>query len=422
MNLLQRTRRRRPDPARSIGGLTTTWASTPLNPVAHQFLGYVEGAYKANGIVFACITARALLFSQIRWRWRDTDDKLTGGPGLRLLERPWPGGTGRDLLIRMEQDVSLAGNAYIHRVEANRLRRLRPDWVDIVGDADTLEKRGYLYWPGGRLAGKTPEPLGLDDVAHYAPIPDPVSPWRGMSWISTAIDDVESDELLTTHKQRFFQNAATPNLLIKVPGKIANDKAREAYRQELDRTYGGIENAHRTLILDQGADAMVIGTNLEQITYTAVQAAGENRICVAAGVPGIIIGSKEGLSASTYSNYGQAIRAFGNLTVDPLWGFAAGDLEQIVTAPDGQQLWYATEHIRALREDAKDEADVILRKSNAAAVLIRVGYETDKVAAAVGLPEIPHTGKIPVTLYQDGEGVDDGKESPGDQAGEGISN
>jgi len=177
----------------------------------------------------------------------------------------------------------------------------------------------------------------------------------------------------------------------------------------------------RALILDKGADAKVIGTNLEQIAYVAVQAAGENRICVAADVPGIIIGSKEGLAASTYSNYGQAIRAFGNLTIDPLWGLAAGDLASLVTPPnDRTDLWYATEHIRALREDAKDEADVILRKANAAGVLIRAGYETDAVAAAVGLPDIPHTGSIPVTLYK--EGIDTGKQSPDDQAAEGLGN
>ena len=70
MNLLQPLRRR-PAAARALNGYTTTWASSPTNPIAHEFVAAVRGAYKANGIVWACVTARALLFSQARWRWRD---------------------------------------------------------------------------------------------------------------------------------------------------------------------------------------------------------------------------------------------------------------------------------------------------------------------------------------------------------------
>jgi hypothetical protein len=35
-----------------------------------NFRGYVDGAYKANGIVFACIAARQLLFSEARFQFR----------------------------------------------------------------------------------------------------------------------------------------------------------------------------------------------------------------------------------------------------------------------------------------------------------------------------------------------------------------
>lgn len=417
MNLLS-TLRQRPTEERSGGGITTTWAATPSNPISHEFVAYCQAAYKQNGIVFACILARALLFSQVKWRWRNlTDGDLFGDPSLRILERPWPGGNGREMLMRMEQDASLAGNAYIHR-DGDRLRRLRPDWVDVIGDFATLEKKGFLYHHGGHNSGATPEPLTVKEVAHYAPIPDPEHPWRGMSWLSAAIRDIEGDQQMVDHKQKFFENAATPNLLVKVPGKIKDKEARDRFRDELDRRFAGVDNAYRTLILDEGADGEIIGRDFEQINFAVVQAAGENRITVAAGVPAIVIGAKEGLNSATYSNYAQAMRRFGDMTVDPLWGFAAADLEPLAGPPAGSELWYQTDHIKALREDAKDEAEVLLRKANAAAVLIRVGYVPDQVGPKLGLPEIDHTGSIPVTLYQDGK--DPGTESPGDQGPEGI--
>ena len=46
--------------------------------IENDFEGYVEGAYKADGIVFACILARQLAFSEARFQWRQL---RSGRPG-----------------------------------------------------------------------------------------------------------------------------------------------------------------------------------------------------------------------------------------------------------------------------------------------------------------------------------------------------
>jgi HK97 family phage portal protein len=415
MNLVQYLRHR-PPPQRGLVALQTTWNTSPLDPLSHEFVSYVHGAYKANGPVFAVILARLLLFAEARPRLRHLETgQLTGHPNLRILERPWPHGTSRDLLARMEQDGSLAGNGYVYRATPDQLQRLRPDWVDIIVNPDGDQKAGFLYWPGGKGVGAAPVHLGLEDVAHYCPIPDPVSPWKGMSWLTPVVTEIESDKQQTRHKQKFFENAATPNLLVTVEKKIKDADARETFRNELDRRYGGWENAYRTLVLDDGADAKVIGQSFEQITFAAVQAAGENRIAAAAGVPAIVVGLKEGLQAATYSNYAQAMRRFAEMTMHPLWGFAFGDLEVIVDVPDGWELWYDASQIPALQQDAKDAAEILVSKASVAGVLIRAGYVPEAVGPAIGLPDIPHTGSIPVTLYQDGVNPAKPKQAPEDQ-------
>jgi hypothetical protein len=236
-----------------------------------------------------------------------------------------------------------------------------------------------------------------------------------MSWLTPVVTEVESDKQQTRHKQKFFANAATPNLLVTIEKKIKDDNARDTFRNEIDRRYGGWENAYRTLILDDGADAKVIGQSFEQITFAAVQAAGENRIAAAAGVPAIVVGLKEGLQAATYSNYAQAMRRFAEMTVHPLWGFVFGDLQVIVDIPDGWELWYDASQIPALQQDAKDAAEILKMKADVAGSLIRAGYVPEKVGPAVGLPDIPHTGSIPVTLYPDGTNPATPKQAPEDQ-------
>jgi hypothetical protein len=38
--------------------------------IENSYLGYVQGAYKRNGIIFACMAARQLLFSEARFQFR----------------------------------------------------------------------------------------------------------------------------------------------------------------------------------------------------------------------------------------------------------------------------------------------------------------------------------------------------------------
>lgn len=93
-----------------------------------------NAAYQSNGIVFALVMARLQVFSQIRFQWtlftEGHPGDLFGSTELGVLEQPWPAGNTGDLLARMELDVSLAGNCYLWR-RANRLSRLRPDYVTI---------------------------------------------------------------------------------------------------------------------------------------------------------------------------------------------------------------------------------------------------------------------------------------------------
>src|SRR5690242_2004346 len=106
-------------------------------PIESSFEGYILGGYMTNGIVFACIQARARVFAQARFQYQRFSSgrpgDLFGDQSLTLLEQPWPNGTTGELLTRMEQDGSLAGNFFATTVDNGaRVRRLRPDWVTIV--------------------------------------------------------------------------------------------------------------------------------------------------------------------------------------------------------------------------------------------------------------------------------------------------
>lgn len=388
--------------------------------IAANFAGVVQGAYKSNGVVFACVTARQLIFSEARFQYRrrvgGRPGELFGTAGLKPLETPWPGGTTGELLSRMLQDADLAGNFYAARRGRGRIKRMRPDWVTIVmgsesdpdldGDDLDAEILGYIYHPGGPHSGKKAVPLLRESVAHFAPIPDPTAHFRGMSWLTPVIREIMGDSAATTHKLKFFENGATPNVVVSIDSDIER-KAFEDWVDLFEKENAGLANAYRTMYLGAGAKAEVLGSDMRKVDFKRVQGAGETRIAAAAGIPPIIVGLSEGLESATYSNYGQARRRFADGTVRPLWREAAGSLSTIVKVPAGSELWYDDRDIPFLQEDRKDTAEIQQKESQAIKQLVEAGYEPASVIAAVtadDMSRLKHTGLYSVQLQKPGEG------------------
>jgi phage portal protein BeeE len=221
-----------------------------------------------------------------------------------------------------------------------------------------------------------------DEVMHWAPNPDPEADFRGMSWLTPVMREIWGDNAMTEYKIKYLENAASPNLLIKYSQKIG-DTVVNKIRDRIAAKHSGVENAFRTLILDEGADVTVIGNSFEQMNFSTVQAAGENRILVASGVPGIVVGTKEGLMAATYSNYQQAMRRFADITMRPLWRSACAALAQLVTVPPNARLWFDVSDISALRQGEQEQADTMLVVAKAIAELVVVHFTPKSAVSAV---------------------------------------
>jgi hypothetical protein len=394
-----------------------------------SFESYVTHALKGNSVVFACMLARQLPFSEALFRRQAMDDGMPGAlsydSGLDLLEEPWVNGTTGDLLSRMEQDASLAGNSY-WTVRGGRMRRLRPDWVTIVsgvrddGDGSPFdldaEVLGYIYAPKVKVGDKQPEPvfLTVDAVAHYAPVPDPIAQWRGMSWLTPVLREVDADTAATRHKLKFFENGATSNMVITYDPAIPPESFT-AFRKAFDDAHRGVEQAYKTVHLGGGADAKTIGADLKQLDFKATQGAGETRIAAAAGVGAIIAQLSEGMQGSSLNagNYMAARRRFADMTLRPLWRTAAASLEKFTANPAGSRLWYADKHIDFLQEDAKDAAQIFSIQATAYRALVDSGAEPDTVRAAVdtgNITLVEHTGKLSVQLWDPDAQIDPSRE------------
>lgn len=398
----------------------------PREQAPVDFGAQVAEVYQRDGIVFAVIAARMMVFSQGRFLWRRFEQgrpqALFGDASLGLVERPWTGGTTASLLTRMEQDGSLAGNCYLAR-RGQRLRRMRPDWVTILVasprpdgspydlDADVV---GYVYDP----PGSAPQQLMPDEVAHFAPIPDPLAQWRGMSWLTPVIEEVEADRSATRHKLNFFRRGATPGLAVTYDRSLSKQQV-EDYIDLFDEQVDGVANAYRTLHLGGGADPKVVGADLQQVAFKATQGHGETRIAAAGGTHPVIVGLSEGMQGSSLNagNYMAIRRRFADGTIRPLWTAAAGALERVMDTPagGGAQLWWTDLDSAFMQEDQRDEAVIRRTKAGTVNALLASGWTAESAVAFVesgDLRKLEHTGLLSVQLQNPRYTEDDVPDPP----------
>lgn len=394
--------------------------------IADNFEGYVRSAYKANGVVFACMLARLSVFSEARFLWRvraqnSRPARTFTDQAIGLLDRPWVGGVTGDLLARMIQDADLAGNSYEVVVD-DEIVRLRPDKAEWILEPRTFNGQ-QIGWRKLALyyrERKESEPAIFlpNEVCHFAPIPDPCATYRGMSWLTPVVREIQSDQAATLHKTRAFENNATPNMVVRLDPQITPD-VFEAFVQKFKDEHTGPDNAGKPLFVGGAADVTVVGQDFKALDFKNVQGAGETRIAAAAGVPPVIVGLSEGLQAATYSNYSQARRRFADGTIRPLWRNAAASLETIVPPASSQiELWYDDTDIPFLREDEADRATITFTQAQAVRQLTDGGFEADAAVAAVMAGDLnalkgSHSGLFSVQLQEPG-GTQPAENAPAD--------
>ena len=419
-NLLRRREDRSVFPSLSQAGYLAQ-----LERFAFSGNQYMAGALDArtaefvttNPALAAVIGFRVSVFAEATFKFQQwiagRPGNLYGNPDLQILESPWPGAGTSHLLAAMETDISVYGNSYWIRA-AGQLVRLDPTAVtiatsEVVDDATGMvvgqSLIGYGYRPANR---KEMAIYPASEVAHFRLVPDPVNPFRGVSWLRAVLADADADSKMTGYKQALLDNSAVPGLVLRAEPGISQEQFTEA-REALRARNTGWDKVGRTLMLGAGFDVRVVGSTMQQLDMKALQGAGESRIAAAAGVSPVLVGFSEGLQGSSLNtgNYGAARRRFADGTVRPLWRAACTALETLVPPPTGSRLWIDADDVPFLQEDQQDEANIRLTRSQTIRTLVDAGYDPDASAeyadtGDVNLLRGQHSGLFSVQLQPPG--------------------
>src|SRR6185437_975546 len=204
---------------------------------------------------------------------------------------------------------------------------------------------------------------------------------------------VQGDSGLAAYKIKYLENAATPNLLIKYAQKL-QPSTIDSIRERMTARYGGVSNAFKTLVLDQGADTTVVGNSLSQMDFSGVSAVGVERILADAMVPGVLVGLEPLRGAGR--GYQESMQKLANLWARPSWRSVCGALSQIVDVPAGNRLWFDTADIAALQDGEMERAQAALVRMQAVLAGVQAGATMESVAAAVDAMDLTQLKKAPV--------------------------
>lgn len=315
------------------------WVTTSILNPAYRSL--VRDGYQKSSSFFACISALAFAFPEPPLRVYDGDGddaQALDTHGLRkLLRRPMPNMGEAELMATTMVYLAIGGNAYWHKLRgaAGQVVQLRPygagHITPIPGGKDWI--KGYTYDPYGngaqsQIPGSQDNTILPEDIVHFKwPAVDPLQPWMSQPPILAAATEVDSDVEAIRFLFALLKNDAIPRTVVTVPADRAldDDEFRRTKEQWKER-YGG-ENRGDVAILEGGATATRLGLNLQELAFDALAKIPESRIAAAMRVPPIIAGLNVGLDRSTYSNYGEARRAFTQDTLVPLWRLIASEVE-----------------------------------------------------------------------------------------------
>jgi HK97 family phage portal protein len=394
----------------SLGRSASTFLNrTPVPYVSRGRSGYgmptrpagMEAQMRAmgsNGTLYAIVDRIITSYSQVNWRLyrkaksgREEDRvEVTSHAALDLWSAPNPFMTGPAFRECTQQHEELTGEQWWVVASDERARNLplelwpvRPDRMEPTPDAEEF-LTGYTYCgPSGERV-----PLGKSEVI-FQRRPNPLDPYRGMGPVQTVLTDLDGVRYSKEWNRNFFINSAEPGGIVEVDKHLSDDEFDEAL-ERWGEQHKGVANAHRVALLENGLKWVDRKYTMREMQFVELAAVGRETIREAFGFPKPLLGAVDDVNRANavaaevvFARWLlvprlERTKAALNTRLLPLYGRMGEGLEFDYDSP--------------VPDDLEAEAAQLTSRANAAAALVREGFEPAGTLSACGLPEIAFSG------------------------------
>ena len=255
------------------------------------------------------------------------------------------------MLYLIEASLVLAGSAYWKREQNiagyDKLRHLDPTSLELD---EKKAQSGIIEWKrneNGQPITYTPEEI----IYFWYPDPyveiGPPSSWPVKTTL--AADGVLAN--LDEFAKSYFGRGAIKAMLFSMQG-AAPSTAKE-FESWWTRTFGGIQNAFRTKVLNaEKVEPVVVGEGIKELENSTLSQEKREEIAVACSIPMSILFA----DAANYATANQDKRNWYEDKVIPEAKFIAAILNEQVFEPEGLRFVFKAETIDIMQQDEKERS------------------------------------------------------------------
>lgn len=215
--------------------------------------------------------------------------------------------TWRDLSERWVIGELSAGDSYmLYDPTENEFYYGRPDWIHVT--ADSMGRiTGYKIGHSGLTVN-----METPDLIHLKMV-NPSGEYYGFPPSQVIKESIMTDINLDRYLNRFFKNNAMTGAVFQTDQKLDAD-TRKRIEKSVRQAYGGVDNAFKSVILEQGATLSRITASLSDLIPEEIDRRVMRKVLAAYRVPPIKIGSLDGAS---FANAVQQDRGYQQGAVEP---------------------------------------------------------------------------------------------------------
>lgn len=239
---------------------------TVEQPDSGTFQGMVENLFSAQYMAYACVKTYGDAMSSLPLKVYKGDQKtgereeIREGPLVELLRQPNPNQDYTEFIDALVHSLFIGGEAPIEKVRnvvgsrTVQLLLMRPDrFGPIVNENQGLV--GYQYQVG--TLGYFYE---IDEIMFYK-FAHPTNEWRGLSPLTAARLNIETDLAAGRYNKNFMSNQAIPGGTLETDQDLLRRERREI-AGEWENVHRGVKKAGKVAVLDKGL--RFNGTTLSQ--------------------------------------------------------------------------------------------------------------------------------------------------------------
>lgn len=209
----------------------------------------------------------------------------------------------------MEVHRMLEGNGYTFCRRNGRGQIVEFVLLDPCKTWPVRPNGGLLYYMTTKADGSY-QLLKREDVIHIKSLSrDGLS---GYGLRSIGRESLGAGIATIEYRARFFRNGAVPAVSIEVPGAM-DPKAKAALAQSWNQLHAGVDNAHRTAVLTNGAKVNILSADAQKNQLTEQEKFSIIEVSNVAGVPPHKLGSSDRVA---YNSLEQENQSFADDSLD----------------------------------------------------------------------------------------------------------